>query len=167
MKITLLEITDTKVCSSCNATKSLADFKKNSKCVQGRAGQCKACTNQYLKEKRAQGLCKSNKALANISGKRWEEKNKEFTSKYRSEYQKKNRARYNALEAKRRARLLSATVLWASEEAIAELYKDAKTSGMEVDHIIPLQGVLVCGLHCEDNLQLLTPTENRRKGNRV
>lgn len=37
--------------------------------------------------------------------------------------------------------------------------------GMDVDHIVPLISKNVCGLHTEDNLQLLLPTENRKKKN--
>ena len=41
----------------------------------------------------------------------------------------------------------------------------AQDLGMHVDHVIPLRNRLVCGLHTQFNLQLLTPTENMRKGN--
>lgn len=36
---------------------------------------------------------------------------------------------------------------------------------MEVDHIIPLNNELVCGLHVWENLQLLSVGQNRAKGN--
>ena len=65
--------------------------------------------------------------------------------------------------AKRRARKLHATPSWANLDIIREIYANAE--GMHVDHIIPLQGELVCGLHVENNLQYLTPKENLQKSN--
>lgn len=50
----------------------------------------------------------------------------------------------------------------ADKEKIKEIYKNCPI-GYEVDHIVPLSKG---GLHHEDNLQYLTITENRTKGNR-
>lgn len=36
----------------------------------------------------------------------------------------------------------------------------------EVDHIVPLQGENVCGLHVETNLRVITKAANREKSNR-
>lgn len=66
----------------------------------------------------------------------------------------------------RRSEILVATPKWANKDAIAAIYKAAGDTGMHVDHIVPLKGKRVSGLHVETNLQLLTPAENLKKGNR-
>jgi 5-methylcytosine-specific restriction endonuclease McrA len=57
--------------------------------------------------------------------------------------------------------------------AVVQIYAEARrltdATGImhHVDHIIPLHGRLVSGLHVENNLQILTAHDNLRKGNRV
>lgn len=67
--------------------------------------------------------------------------------------------------AKRRALKLRATPAWANEEKIKKIYAECP-KGHHVDHIVPLQGRKVCGLHVEDNLQYLPAAENIRKSNK-
>jgi 5-methylcytosine-specific restriction endonuclease McrA len=50
-------------------------------------------------------------------------------------------------------------------DKIREIYLNCP-KGHHVDHIIPLQGKLVSGLHVENNLQYLTSTENHIKNNK-
>ena len=79
--------------------------------------------------------------------------------------------RHRAVVAKRRAVKLNATPLWADFEKINKIYEEAvrltKETGIqyEVDHIIPLQGENISGLHVENNLQIITMRENRIKSN--
>lgn len=74
--------------------------------------------------------------------------------------------------ARRRATKLRATPGWANSRAIGLWYAGAKTmtqlagSPYHVDHIVPLRSKLVCGLHVEHNMQLLTQAENSSKHNR-
>jgi hypothetical protein len=69
------------------------------------------------------------------------------------------------------SRLREAMPSWADRDAIAEVYAEARRLTVEtgtpheVDHIVPLLGVGVCGLHWEGNLQVLPMTANRRKSN--
>ena len=65
----------------------------------------------------------------------------------------------------RRAKVSYATPPWADKSKIKAIYVEARRRGMQVDHIIPLRGKLVSGLHVPENLQLLTATENHKKGN--
>jgi hypothetical protein len=76
----------------------------------------------------------------------------------------------NAGTARRRAGLDTATPKWlgaAEHAAMRALYARGRAEGREVDHIVPLKGKAVSGLHVPWNLQLLPPRENRSKSNRV
>lgn len=92
---------------------------------------------------------------------------------YYVEYWQTNAAKYNSNSAKRRAALKQAIPRWADLDAIQMMYQECKllcdSTGIphEVDHIVPLQSDVVCGLHCVDNLQILSRFENRRKSNHV
>ena len=71
----------------------------------------------------------------------------------------------------RRARMKNADVSWADHDAIGRIYEEAvrltNETGIRhhVDHIVPLSGKTVCGLHVESNLQVITARENLSKGN--
>lgn len=54
---------------------------------------------------------------------------------------------------------------WADLEKIQAIYANCPPDKV-VDHIIPLRGKLVSGLHVHNNLQYLTPAENAAKGNK-
>jgi hypothetical protein len=64
---------------------------------------------------------------------------------------------------------------WADLDAIAEIYRrcakrNVRRAGsrkwLVVDHIVPLQSKLVCGLHVHNNLRIIPNVTNIRKGNR-
>jgi 5-methylcytosine-specific restriction endonuclease McrA len=84
---------------------------------------------------------------------------------YQKKYYKKNKSRFIAYAATRSASKLKATPSWANLKAIREIYEKCP-NGMEVDHIIPIKGKLVCGLHTENNLQYLSKEENSKKRNK-
>lgn len=84
---------------------------------------------------------------------------------YYPEYYKNNKDKYAAAKVKYKLRLIEATAKWANLEKINEIYKNCP-EGYHVDHIIPLQGENVCGLHVEDNLQYLSAFDNLSKGNK-
>jgi len=62
------------------------------------------------------------------------------------------------------------TPLWETRARIAEVYRSAARlralgQPVEVDHIVPLNGIGVCGLHTVDNLRIVSKELNARKSN--
>jgi 5-methylcytosine-specific restriction endonuclease McrA len=94
-------------------------------------------------------------------------------SKQKREYAKvylktpSGRASLRITAAKKRATIKQATPKWADLKEIHALYTKAALLGLVVDHIVPLRGKLVRGLHTIDNLQLLSSKENSQKSNVV
>lgn len=85
-----------------------------------------------------------------------------------------NRVKTRSKCARRRASRKSATPSWLDQQMIASISQFywmanalSRVTGIkyEVDHVVPLNGQFVCGLHVPWNLQLLTETENRAKKN--
>lgn len=94
---------------------------------------------------------------------------RESRQEYGRNYVKTNRWRSTANNASYRAKKRNATPKWLTDLQIEEtklIYYIAKCLNLEVDHIIPIRGKNVSGLHVPWNMQLLTRTENIRKGNR-
>ena len=85
---------------------------------------------------------------------------------YRKTYRQSERGKgiINNNVAKRRSSKLQATPIWSEKEAIKQFYINCP-KGYHVDHIIPLRGKTVSGLHVLSNLQYLTAHENLTKGN--
>lgn len=83
-----------------------------------------------------------------------------------------NRHIRNAGIARHYAKRRQATPLWANEFFMSEIYhlaklREAALGGKwEVDHIVPIQSDLVCGLHVEGNMRVISKLANIQKGNR-
>lgn len=80
-------------------------------------------------------------------------------------WRQSNKGKVVRMTAKRRAAKLQRTPKWADTAAIAKFYENCPP-GYQVDHVIPLRGRLVSGLHVLNNLQYLTKEENAKKGNK-
>lgn len=99
-----------------------------------------------------------------------EEQAKAYSRAYGPLWRKQNPGAALALSSRRRARKLQAMPNWLTDEhhdQMAKLYAAARQFGCHVDHIVPLLGKTVCGLHVPWNLQILDPESNLKKGNRL
>ena len=89
------------------------------------------------------------------------------------EYERNNIHKRVARNRIRKARLRAAMPPWVNKNAIEAVYLEAREltvrTGLayHVDHIIPLKGQNVCGLHLPWNLQVITASENLSKGNKL
>ena len=175
-----------KICSTCKELKPYSLFYKSSSSKDGRDARCKECKQSY---DRTYKLINKDKLYKET--KDWKLRNKDKVSSYMVEYRQVNKdtlresnklwiqtnyERYrvmkNICNAQRRATKRCAFVKWADSKAIKSFYKEAREltllTGIQhhVDHIYPLTSDIVCGLHVEHNLRVITATENIRKSNK-
>lgn len=179
---------DLKVCSKCGGDpKPLSEFHKRKGVRDGYRNECKVCSSiknkAYRKENREQILAQkkvhsrayyeANKDGILTHQKAYYEANREQKRADSRIYAKLNREKTAAKRAKRRASEQQATPKWfLTEKAeIEDMYRRSKALNsmgvdVHVDHIVPLNGKLVCGLHTLVNLQLLLAGDNLSKSNR-
>lgn len=131
---------------------------------------CKECSNKSSSIWKSQ-----NRNIVNVYQKAYYYANIEFMREKSKKYQQAHKAIVNANSAKKRAVKLKATPEWLTTEQyndIKSFYYAAKQLELEtsikyhVDHIVPLQGNNVCGLHVPWNLQILSAVDNISKSNK-
>lgn len=81
-------------------------------------------------------------------------------------FKRNQRLRERAAGKDRQSTWYQRTPKWADIKAITE-FLSAKPPGYHLDHIIPIRGKNVCGLHVLENLQHLPAEDNLRKSNSV
>lgn len=150
---------DEKKCTECSELKSLDDFFFR-KDTQKHRQKCKLCMIEMNRVYRS-----NNKELTKSINYRWENKNKTSVFKRKSLYRKSNRGLMNSYAAKYRAKKLNATIGNYDEE-IKAIYESCP-KGFHVDHIVPLQGETVSGLHVPWNLQVISAQDNLKKSNKL
>ena len=146
------------ICSKCLEEKDVSLFYLHS---DGRPRkQCKMCRNASNNE-----WVKANPEKAATIRKRHNEKNPEKVSIATRTWRINNKA-YDAHRAKLyRLRKHGQVPPWANLEEIKQIYISCP-KGYHVDHIIPLKGKTVSGLHVETNLQHLPAKVNMQKRNK-
>lgn len=165
-----------KKCGQCKLLKTLDNFTKDRRQKDGLDRRCKQCKADNYgaldKEKRSEWRRSYYETHLEHELRLCAEyriNNKEERVAYLAEYYKKFPEKGAAKTAKYRANKLKATPIWITDEQleeIQEIYRNCP-KGCHVDHIVPLQGKEVKGLHIPWNLQYLPARINQKKGNRL
>jgi|APSaa5957512535_1039671.scaffolds.fasta_scaffold194545_1 hypothetical protein len=153
-------------------------FKKGMKMQKGMIEKSSQARTKYtaeeLKEHQKQWV-KDNIKNVYAKQKEWRDANKNRVKEWNKKSKQKHKARVNATNAQYRAEKLKRTPSWLTEDdfwIIKEFYDMAvlrsETTKIKhhVDHIIPLKGETVSGLHVPNNLQVITGIKNMKKNNR-
>jgi hypothetical protein len=164
-----------KTCYKCQQEKDSSEFGKNRSKYDGLSTECRAC-----KRKKDNEYSAKNREKAKLRASEWYRNNKDRALSNRkissARWAKENPAKNNAKASKYRAAKLGATPLWLTEEDIKAIdveyslalwTSEVMKSSYHVDHIVPLQGKQVCGLHVPWNLQVIPASINISKGNRI
>ncbi len=164
-----------KYCYKCKQFKELDLFGKNKSRKDGLSDECKNCKRQQDRDYAAK-----NREKAKQRASKWYYDNKEYALQknkvYSIEWRKYNKDRHAAQENKRRALKLNATPKWLTGKQykeieafywLAKLQEELTDTKYHVDHIVPLKGKTVCGLHVPWNLQVLSAKDNLSKSNKV
>ena len=170
-----------KTCCTCRETKDLTEFHNNKNSPDSKVKRCKSCvkeacaksyqTHKEVRTAQARHNYTTNKEHRKAINKRSYEKHKEARLAYSKEWRENNRGLRRAYKEARVEAEAQRTPSWANMDRINGTYKLAKylsdtyNVDIHVDHEIPLRGVLVSGLHVEDNLQLMYAKDNLSKSN--
>ena len=137
-------------------------YVSNRNCVECGKDRHKKWVEQNPEKQKS--LNDKHRRLRNSCTKRWRHKNKNNPIYW---------AKKNERNIRRNAAKRMAVPSWykSEKDLILAMYLKAKhiteKTGVDhqVDHVIPIQSEVVCGLHCFANLQILTAEENGRKSN--
>jgi hypothetical protein len=148
----------------------------------GNCIECLALAEKVRRQKDPEAARKRNAT----SYQRHRDKNIEAAAKYRKDnpekvaagtrrWRENNMGKRCAMEKARQARKVQASPPWLTIEHKMDIYavyaeaknmRDKYGVAIHVDHIVPIKGRNVCGLHVPWNLQLVTQSYNSSKGNR-
>ena len=173
-----------KSCPRCAEVKPFEAFYASSTHKSGYASWCKVCESERSKAKfqrrkdaqlsKAQEWRSANKDKFNASIAAWREQNPGKHERLMKDWAQANKDKVNAKWMKRHAgkknrtpEWLTADDHWAIQEAydIAQKRKQMFGFDWHVDHIVPLQGKTVSGLHVPWNLQVIPAKLNQQKSN--
>jgi hypothetical protein len=129
--------------------------------------------NKELTKERARAWALANPEKSADSKTKWRQDNMETHNATNREWFANNKDKRASYQAKRNATILQRTPKWDTDaHLIVAKYQVAAMLSREtgepyhVDHIIPLQGKYVSGLHIFSNLRVIPGSDNVKKSNK-
>lgn len=176
-----------KTCATCKFAKPLTEFPPHRVGVLGRLSQCRACKaakqraryaehgvaiKQVRQQQRDARVAENGVCHNRNYYQAYYQANSERLRAASREYKRANPGKVARHGAERRKYIRQATPRWADIQAIELIYEQMNLrrkqgEDVQVDHIIPIRGKHVCGLHVENNLQIIPRLDNVRKSNRL
>lgn len=153
-------------CKECLRQRDVRRYRENPQRERERLRKYRDKNREALREY-ARRYAVQNPEETKKKNREWRARNPEYAAQWR----RANANRVNAKTAERRSARVERTPAWADFNAIARVYAQAKLAEAvtgwphHVDHIVPLRGKNVSGLHVENNLQILPYDENCAKSN--
>lgn len=163
----------------------LSCFYLDSRMKSGYRNVCKSCEKRIqadrYRDNRDEILCrtkaygKANRDVTRKASKTYYHNNREASIQRKLKWNRDNPEKANHAAAMYRAKTKQATPEWLSKDQkdqILSVYKHAKECEIltgdkyHVDHIVPLRGENISGLHVPWNLQILPADVNISKGNK-
>jgi hypothetical protein len=138
-------------------------------------GHCVPCSREYGRNWRINNPEKEKASKAKYWPKFYASNAQKLRDRT-AKHAKDNPAYYAAHASKRRAKIKNAVPSWFDEldefvihEAAALCRLRKKTTGIKwhIDHIVPLQSKIVCGLHIGCNIQVIPAIQNHKKSNLI
>jgi hypothetical protein len=156
-----------KVCSVCLIEQNITEFPKAASGKDGVARHCKQCDRA-----RYRAYYAVNKAKVLLNKAKYQSENPEKHQKYNKKHYNNNKASYRRRDMAAQICRKRQTPSWLSKAYIAEMdgiYEFCQVlkcfGEFQVDHILPVRGKEISGLHVPWNLQVLTRRENVKKSN--
>lgn len=180
-----------KQCSSCQQQKPITEFYSDKSKSDGVRSNCKDCHNNTVKIRNSRSDVAKNNLLYRSA---WEVANQDQRKEYKKTWYKNdkslnpkkysikykkyfinNKGKITAKTRKRELEKMRRTPMWLNAVENAEietayLWSSALRKvgvNSHVDHILPLQGKSVSGLHVPSNLQVVHASYNLSKGNEI
>lgn len=167
-------IAEVKTCPKCGETKGSECFGRHAKRKDGLQVYCKRCTKALRDDRQYdKARWENSRELERARNLRYRTDNADALKASYRENARRRRAEFpdkvNATNKTRKATQRNAVPVWADRSQILMMYSKAREWSallgvdLHVDHIVPIRGKTVCGLHTPDNLQILAADLNHKK----